>query len=254
MGLAPSVVSGTSIGAIVGGFYAAGVSGRGMENILDRVGLREIGRMVDFSILGRSGLVKGKGVVEFLEKHLPARTFGELKISLKVVATDFWNRREIVFESGELIPAIRASISIPAVFVPVKIDDTVLIDGGAVNPLPFDIIREDCDVLIAIDVSGTNVPSKKNQVPSMFESIMTTFHIIESSFVENKMKVSRPDIYIKPALKDIGILDFHRDEEIRKSVKGDVERFKRELEAQMKQEKVVELKPKKKKRFLFFKL
>jgi len=110
MGLKPTIISGTSIGAIAGGFYAAGVSGAGMEEILEQIGIREISKMVDFSILNPSGLVKGKGVTDFLCKHLPAKTFEELLIPLKVVATDYWRREEVIFDSGDLIPAIRASI------------------------------------------------------------------------------------------------------------------------------------------------
>ena len=249
MNLKPSIISGTSIGAIAGGFYAAGVSGAGMEEILNQIGIREISKMVDFSILNPSGLVKGKGVTDFLYKHLPVKTFEELTIPLKVVATDYWRREEVIFDSGELIPAIRASISVPAIFRPVKIHHRVLIDGGAVNPLPFDIIRDECDILIAIDVSGTSVPSRKHPVPSMFESIMTGYHIMENTLLEKKMQFNRPDIYIKPPLENIQILDFYKDEAIRKSVKPDVERFKRELASIMNQS---ESKVEKKRRFLFF--
>jgi NTE family protein len=249
MGLKPCIISGTSIGAIAGGFYAAGVSGSGMEEILDQIGLREISKMIDFSILHPSGLVKGKGVTDFLSKHLPAKTFEELTIPLKVVATDYWRRKEVIFESGDLVPAIRASISVPGIFKPVKIQQRVLIDGGAVNPLPFDIIRNECDILIAIDVSGTSVPSRKHPVPSMFESIMTTYHIMENALLEKKIEFNQPDIYIKPALENIQILDFHKEEAIRRSVKPDVERFKKQLDALLNQaEPLIE----KKKRFFPF--
>jgi NTE family protein len=233
MGLKPCIISGTSIGSIAGGFYAAGVSGSGMEEILNQIGLREISKMIDFSILHPSGLVKGKGVTDFLSEHLPAKTFEELTIPLKVVATDYWRRKEVVFKSGDLVPAIRASISIPGIFKPVKIQQRVLIDGGAVNPLPFDIIRDECDILIAIDVSGTSVPSRKHPVPSMFESIMTTYHIMENALLEKKIEFNQPD----------------KEESIRRSVKPDVERFKRELDAILNQpESLVE----KKKRFFPF--
>jgi NTE family protein len=231
MGLKPSIISGTSIGSIIGGFYAAGVSGIEMEEILNQIGLREISKMVDFSILNPSGLVKGRGVTDFLGKHLPVKTFEELPIPLKVTATDFYRREEVIFSSGELIPAIRASISVPAIFRPVKIGHRVLIDGGAVNPLPFDIIRNDCDILIAIDVSGTSAPSKGHSVPSMFESIMTTFHIMENALLEKKMQMIQPDIYIKPVLENIQVLDFYKDEQIRSSAKPDVARLKKELHA-----------------------
>ena len=229
LGLNPAVISGTSMGAIVGGFYAAGMSGKEMEKLVDKISLLEFTKMLDFAILQPTGLVKGKAVIEFFEKHLPVKTFEELKIPLKIVATDFWHRKEVIFDSGPLIPAIRASISIPAIFVPVKIDGVVLIDGGTVNPLPFDIIKDACDLLIAIDVSGTSEPSKSHPIPSMFESIMTSFQIMETALLKNKMKYVAPDIYMKPDLVNFQVLDFHRDKEIMESVKNDVKQFKEML-------------------------
>ena len=235
MGLKPSVISGTSIGSIVGGFYAAGMSGKALEGLVQGLGFVDYTRMLDVNILQTSGLVKGKQVMEFLDKHLTVKRFEELVIPLKVVATDFWLRRQVVFESGPISPAIRASISIPVIFKPVKIDQTVLIDGGTVNPVPFDIIRNECDILIAIDVSGRPFyhDSEQHTMPSMFESIMNSFYIMQTVVLENKLKMCRPDIYVRPALKGIQILDFHKDREIMESVKGDVEVFKSELKAKM---------------------
>jgi NTE family protein len=234
MGLKPSVIAGTSIGAIIGGFYAAGVSGAQMEDILRKVKISDVQKMMDISGSLASAFLKGKGVERFFHKHIPARRFEDLQIPLKVVATDFWQRKEIVFAAGELIPAIRASMSIPGLFRPVKIGATVFVDGGAVNPLPYDILRKDCDVLIAIDVSGAKAPLGQDPMPSFMESIMSTFQIMQGSIVENKMRISRPDIYIKPELKNIRVLEFYRYAEIITGVKDDVERLKREVLERMK--------------------
>ena len=229
LGLRPSVIAGTSIGAVVGGFYASGVSGAQMEHILKNVKFTDVVKTVDLSMLSNSGLVTGKGIKNFLYQHIPARTFEELQIPLKVVATDFWERRQVVFHSGQLIPAIRASMSMPAVFQPVRFGGMVLVDGGAVNPLPYDLIRKECDILIAIDVSGEKTPSEGDRVPSMFESIVSTNQIMQESIIRNKMKISKPDIYIKPDLTNIRVLEFHRYEEILNSVGRDVEAFRKEL-------------------------
>ncbi len=102
--LAPA--SGPSLAA----FYAAGVSGAGLEQMLKTIGFKELYKIVlDFSILSNSAIFTGKKVEEFLARQIPAQTFEEVEIPLKVVATDFWNRREVIFESGSLITAIRAS-------------------------------------------------------------------------------------------------------------------------------------------------
>jgi NTE family protein len=234
MGLKPSVIAGTSIGAIIGGFYAAGVSGAQIEGILRKVRVLDINRMVDLSGPMASAFLKGKGVEKFLLKHIPAQRFKDLQIPLKVVATDFWRRKEVIFESGELIPAIRASMSMPIVFNPVKMDDAVLIDGGVVNPLPYDIIRKECDVLIAIDVSGTRIRSGRKPIPSLFESVMSSFQIMQAFIVENKMRISKPDIYIKPDLENIKVLEFYRYAEITRGIKHDVGQFKHEVAKRMK--------------------
>jgi NTE family protein len=241
MGLCPSIISGTSIGAIIGGFYAAGMNGRRMERLIKSIKLREIRKLMDFHFRTTTALFKGKGVEKFLDDHLPVKTFEELDIPLKVTASEFWTRELVVIKSGELAPAIRASMSLPAVFDPVTIDGRVLVDGGAVNPLPYDLIRDSCDLLIAIDVLGTRTPKPGKQTPKMFQSIMTTFDIMETSIVEAKFKFSQPDIYVRPSLTNIEIHEFHRAPAIIRSVRDDVKRFQTEVEKALQ-----------KKRFMWF--
>jgi len=145
---------------------------------------------------------------------------------LKVVATNFWDRRPVVFESGNLITAIRASMAMPAVFEPVLLNGMVLVDGGAVNPLPYDLIRHECDLTIAIDVSGVKTYAPGGSIPNMVESILSTFQIMQASIVEAKRQLSPPDIYVKPALTNIRVLDFYRYKEILAGVRDEVQGFK----------------------------
>jgi len=230
LGIRPSIISGTSIGSIIGGFYAGGMTGKELVDLTEHISILSIGKMIDLNVLRSSGLVKGKGVTDFLGEHLPVRTFENLSVPLKVVATDFWNRKEVVFDSGNLIDAIRASISIPGIFTPHQIDNTILVDGGVINPLPMSVIRHQCDVLIAIDVSGTMVPPKRHLRPSVFDAVMNTFHIMESIVVNEHLEANKPEIYVKPKLENIQILDFHKAKSIMKSVHKDVDNFKREIE------------------------
>lgn len=230
MGIRPIAIAGTSIGAIVGGFYAAGVSGLEMEQELANIGLRNLYKMaMDFSLFSQSAILKGKGVEEYLLSKIPCRTFEELAIPLKVVATDFWNRREVVFESGDLISAMRASMAMPAVFEPVLREGTVLIDGSAVNPLPYDLIQAECDFTIAIDVSGEKSYSADDPVPNMVESILYAFQIMQAAIVDAKKRVSPPDLYVKPGLTDIRVLDFYRYKEILAGVDDEVVNFRQTL-------------------------
>jgi NTE family protein len=233
MGLRPAIIAGTSIGAIMGGFYASGMSGAEMEALL-KENLHDINRMMDISLFRRSGIKRGKAAEELFYRHIPASRFEDLEIPLKVVATDFWDRREVIFDSGALIPAIRASIAMAGVFEPVTLNGTVLVDGGGVNPLPYDIIQNDCDITVAIDVSGEKTPPAKGAVPSVIENLLTTYTIMQSSIVKTKLNFAPPDIYIKPALTNIRATEFHRYDEIMEGVRDDVAILKDELERSLK--------------------
>jgi NTE family protein len=168
-------------------------------------------------------------VEEFLARQIPSQTFEAVEIPFKVVATDFWNRREVIFETGSLITAIRASMAMPAVFEPVILNDKVLIDGGAVNPLPYDLIREECDLTIAIDVSGEKTYVPEDPVPNLLESLLSTFQIMQAAIVEAKKRLSPPDIYVKPGLTNIRVLDFYRYKEILAGVQDEAQEFQETL-------------------------
>lgn len=243
IGVRPSILSGTSMGAIVAAFYASGYSGKEMETLAHGLGFREIKKFFDLSLFTGAALLKGEGIEEFLRKNLKRRRFEDLEIPLKIVATDFWNRSEVVFDSGDLIHAIRASISIPGLFEPVVYRKKVLIDGGASNPVPYDIIRNECDFLIAIDVTGTRKPQSHKKKPSMLESILATFEIMQASIIQNKMRIIQPDLYCQPPLVNVGILEFHKLEEILDSAKMAMPYFKKAVTMQLQR----------KKKFLFFK-
>lgn len=229
LGIRPAVIAGTSIGAIVGSFYAAGLSGQQIEGLL-RQNVRDIRRMLDLSLLPGAPARRSRGIEALLLRLLPVRRFEELQTPLAIVATDFWSYQQVVFDSGELIPAIRASMAMAAVFEPVQIDGLVLVDGGGTNPLPYDLIQERCDVIAAIDVSGQKTPPAHDPVPNVLENMLTTYTIMQSSIVRTKIGFSPPDIYIKPKLTNIRALDFHRADEIISGVAEDVERFRREIQ------------------------
>lgn len=270
MNLKPSVISGTSIGAIIGAFYASGLTGKEINDILDKIDIsnkkidkdnsasktegskiekfvddkitdikeyykkfENIHKMIDISFFKNTSFIYGKGVEKFFNDNLPVKTFEELKIPLKIVATDYWEQKQVIFDSGDLISAIRASMSIPAVFEPVINDDMVLIDGGITNNLPYDIIQDECDITVAIDVSGNVSIPNKVKAPNLFDNIMNSFTILQDSILKYQMKIKTPDIYIKPELIDVGILDFHKANLILKSVENDVIILKNALEEEV---------------------
>lgn len=158
-------VAGTSMGALVGGIFAAGrldVYTKWMAT-LDKKSMLSL---VDFTI-SPEGIVKGHKVLEEMQAMIPDMNIEDLPIPYTAVATDIHNRRERVFDSGSLYEAIRASISIPGVFTPVKSDGMVLVDGGVVNPLPINRVkRTPGDMLIAVDVNGPSpAPRARTSTP-----------------------------------------------------------------------------------------
>ena len=231
----PAIISGTSIGAIIGGCYAAGLTADEIIKIVDDLNFNEIRRMLDISLRSPSAFLKGKGVESFLQKILPVCSFEELKIPLKIVASSFWDRKEILFDSGDLVLAIRASMSLPGIFEPVRLDHKILVDGGLVNPLPVDVIRKQCDILAAVDVSGEKTFEGNKIKPGFFETLVTSVQIAEATIVEEKIKTHQPDILIKPKLTNVRVLDFDRSDEIIESVSDDVIFFKRKISEHMSQ-------------------
>ena len=229
IGVRPSVISGVSIGAVMGAFYAGGLDAGQIEKIFDEMGIRRMTGMMDFSVFSTSGILKGKKVEEFFRKHLPVRTFEDLPVALRIVATDFWKREEVVFRSGPLLPALRASISVPVILEPLNLSGRILTDGSTVNPLPYDLIRNECDILAAIDVSGAKTPDDGNPVPSMMENVFSTFQIMQAAIVRSKMAFSRPDILIQPELANVQFMDFFRKDEILDAAAGDARRFRVKL-------------------------
>lgn len=148
-----SSIAGSSMGSLVGGFYAAGELDTYTDWLvnLDRM---DVLRLVDFSISSK-GLVKGSRIIEKLKEIIPDRNIEDLAIPYCAVATNIKTGEEKLFRSGKLYDAIRASIAIPTVFQPKKIDEEIFVDGGVLNPLPLDkVIRTENDILVASDVNA----------------------------------------------------------------------------------------------------
>lgn len=147
-------IAGCSMGSIIAGMYAAGQLEEAKEWFL-RVDKQLILRMMDINLLSTNSLVKGQKIIQELEKIVPDRPIERLNIPCTIVATDMISAEEVVFRTGSLFEAVRASISIPLFFQPVQIGDRLLIDGGILNPLPLHVVdRTDGDILVAMDISG----------------------------------------------------------------------------------------------------
>lgn len=243
LGIKPSIISGSSIGAVVGAFYAAGFNSKEMIEIMNQLINPKSDSVFTFLLKSdivklftmfepqfiKSGFIKGEKFQKYYATHLKVSRFEDLKIPLKIVATDYWKKEEVIFEKGDLIHPIKASYSLPGLFTPVKIKNRILIDGGAVNPLPFDLLIDHCDITIAIDVTAVKAQSDR-EIPPTFDSVFTTYQTMQNSIIKERLKFLKPDIYIRPEIYDVRVFDFAKADLIFKQARPAKEELKRQLD------------------------
>ena len=161
-------IAGCSMGALIGGVYAAGKLEEFREwmKTIDRKKMLEL---TDFSF-SINHLVKGNRIIEAIMDFVPDIAIEELPIPYCAVATDLKAGREVVIDKGSLFEAIRASISLPSFYEPVQRDDMILIDGGVINPIPLNRVkRNDGDILVGVDVSGHDYKSQWDEMHRLSE-------------------------------------------------------------------------------------
>ncbi|RDL52739.1 putative NTE family protein [Ensifer sp. M14] len=245
LGIRPVAIAGSSIGAIMGAGMAAGVSGKEIrEHTLATVGHRRevVNRLwqlrpASWSEAMTNGFRFGQFNVErvlkaFLPEGIPA-TFSELDVPLKVVVTDYYGQTEHVCETGDLQKALAASAALPAVFMPVKIEGRVMIDGGIYNPIPFDHLRGLAEIVVGVDVVGGPDGDGKT-IPSRIDSLFGASQLMMQSIIAMKLKEGAPDILLRPDVGRYRVMDFLRAKEILAATAGIKDQFKRTLEERMK--------------------
>ncbi|MBE6257225.1 MAG: phospholipase [Prevotella sp.] len=161
-------IAGCSMGALIGGVYAAGKLEEFREwmKTIDRKKMLEL---TDFSF-SINHLVKGNRIIEAIMDFVPDIAIEELPIPYCAVATDLKAGREVVIDKGSLFEAIRASISLPSFYEPIQRDDMILIDGGVINPIPLNRVkRNDGDILVGVDVSGHDYKSQWDEMHRLTE-------------------------------------------------------------------------------------
>ena len=220
MGTRPAAIAGTSIGALIGAAYAAGMSGKEIRRfvimlahdraeILRRLIATRAGTFANLLNLG-FGSATLVDAEKFCEQFLPEQVphdFGELEIPLLTVATDLYRREQAVFSSGALKPALAASIALPAVMRPVVLAERILIDGGATNPLPFEELRGRADVVVAVDISGAPTDARRD-IPSPWECMLATVLVMANAITAEKIKRGAPDLIVRPKVGAFRALDF----------------------------------------------
>lgn len=238
LGIPVHSIAGSSIGSLIGVLYSLGKLDEFKAELM-AMRRKDILALADMAFI-KHGLVKGDKLMRHLERYIPPYlTFSKLPIPVSIVATDYQTGEEVIFTRGNVLRAIRASISIPTFFVPVSHKKTFLIDGTLSNPLP---IRNTMDLgaqrVIAVNLhpavnkkyyegTGTKVRrrqkrftldlkgpfgklfrKKEEPYPTIFEVALQTMDILEHRNTSFHLKTYPPAVCIEPRLLDINILDF----------------------------------------------
>lgn len=219
-GIKIDYVAGTSIGALVGGIYAAGGLDF-LEEVAYKITWQKLLKYMDIS-MPTKGILNGNKIHKLIqEKLLPKKTFRVLDIPFCAITTDSLTAEEIQINSGKLSDAIRSSISLPGIFQPFKKDGRYLVDGGLVNPLPINVVQKmGADIIIAVDLNH-NYENKKNNKykikskgPSIVEVLGNSINIMQDQITQKNLIKFPADILIRPKLGPVTIFDFHRSPEI----------------------------------------
>ena len=238
-----SSISGSSIGSVIGGIYAMGKLPE-YTNWVKTLNQKAIWGLMDFTV-STNGLLKGEKVIEKMRTFIPDMPIEKMDIQFTAVATDILNEKEVVFRSGSFYEAIRASLAIPTIITPVKYKDTILVDGGVLNPVPIEYVtRNDNDILIVVNLYGekngeiekSNLIEDKNQTSTKLESLLKSisklissgdrkslgyFSLLNAStlamvhkLAQQNIEIHQPDILINIPYDSSKTFDFHKAEKL----------------------------------------
>ncbi len=245
IGVEISAVSGCSMGAIIGAIYSLGFSLKEMESFIAATDWRSF-LIFSFLSLSRSGIVNDHKVDEVLKKFLDDKTFADCKKDFCCVAVDILNSKKVVFNSGSLREAVRASMAVPGIFPPVLLQDAMLVDGGIMEPLPMDALKSlNVNFKIASSIifestksgytdhdkkarANKNFDSKKFSIQTIIDKSMNMMH---TQMVKSYLMDAQ--IIIEPKIGDFGFFDFSKSKEIiesgRKAAIEKIPEIKRKL-------------------------
>ena len=233
-------IAGCSMGALIGGVYAAGKL-KEFREWMKTVDRKKMLELTDFS-LGLNHIVKGSRIIEAIMEFVPNMSIEDLPIPYCAVATDLRAGQEVVFDKGSLFDAIRASISLPSFYEPVHRDDMILIDGGVTNPIPMNrVVRHEGDILVGVDVSGHDyktqwkiqheLSEKRKNSKSLSQQILNKLipenlefnHYTMLSRVSSLMirqnsilmaQLMKPDVLVDIQMSRYGGFDFDKSEKL----------------------------------------
>lgn len=205
-GIPVDLIAGSSMGALVACFYGAGID---MDRLYKLSGAFKRKYYLDFTV-PKMGFIAGNRIKEFIRLFTHGKNLEELDIPVAVVATDLIAGEKVIFRDGPISDAVRASISIPGILVPEKLNGRILVDGGVADRVPVSVVKEmGADIVIAVDVAKV----KKNaEITSIFDVIMQSIDIMQKELVISREAAS--DIMIRPHVEMYSSRAFTNIEEI----------------------------------------
>jgi len=237
LGIKPDIVVGASMGALIGGFYAAGFDSKTLTGIALKIDKKKKNWLFKPHI-SKKGFVEGRNVLRFLEPYLGNKKIENLSIKYAAIATDIENEAEIIIDRGDLLQAIRAAISIPVVFMPHHYAGRILIDGGFVNPVPITVCQKlGAEKIIAVNVlrhadykqlsiSSTSPSYMKYNFKKVFEE---TFELITSRLIDYEIGQMKKGIVIDINTKGIGMSQFEKGKQAIERGYSEVQKYREEL-------------------------
>ncbi len=220
-------ISGCSMGALVGGIYAAGKMdvykdwARGLER-------RDVLSLLDIAI-GRAGLLKGEKVIGVLTELIGDHRIEDLPIGYTAVATDLLEQKEVWLNRGRLFDAIRASIAIPTVFTPHRVRGRLLVDGGLLNPIPIaPALNHQTDLIVAVNLNASRNERRrggprleeakgedeKGDIPGIFDVMSLSMDTMQNAIARLKLAGYTPDLVVDVPRDACSFYEFYRAEEL----------------------------------------
>lgn len=222
-------IAGSSIGALVGACYAHDPDPEAIEKLLIKIKNKK--DVYDYAF-STKGLIKGQRLEQYITEYFTSNPkkvfkFDDLKTHLVINATNIVDQKEVIFDKGPLITAVMASLSYPGFFTTRKVDDTICVDGGVVNPLPFDLMR-DVDYIIMVDVSQENI--KITEDSNFKDIVLQATLTMQKVIVEKSLETcSIPYTLIRPKVEYHGVLEFDDLTELMKAGEEEAEKYIEEI-------------------------
>ena len=205
-GIAPDIISGTSVGSLVATFVADGYTVDEIMDIASHISFTSIAE----GTIPRSGFFKTTGVQNLLKKYIRARNFEDLRVPVRIVASDIELGRVKVFSKGPIAPAVTASCSVPIVFRPIEIDERHYIDGGMLMNFPVSIIRNLCTRVIGVNISPVIGMKYDDSLKYVVERVMN--YMVGANTTQERLLC---DYLIESAeVSEFSIFDFKHKQQI----------------------------------------